>query len=111
MDSKKLLRVIGIYRTYFEKMGCKKEDVPHDKTPQGFADSKYPSNFHTRKLILKKVALAHCHRMLDQMEQFVAEGHPEKTFRWLGFIQGVLWLSGCYTLEELKNHNHPDTAV
>jgi hypothetical protein len=29
----------------------------------------------------------------------------EKAHRWLGFIQGVLWLSGVYTLDELKEHS------
>lgn len=29
----------------------------------------------------------------------------EKAHRWLGFIQGVLWLCGVYTLDELKEHS------
>ena len=29
----------------------------------------------------------------------------EKVNRWLGFIQGVLWLRGYYTIEEMKGHN------
>jgi hypothetical protein len=29
----------------------------------------------------------------------------EKAHRWLGFIQGVLWMSGCFTLDELKEHS------
>lgn len=29
----------------------------------------------------------------------------EKVFKWLGFIQGVLWIMGVYTVEELKDHN------
>lgn len=32
----------------------------------------------------------------------------EKKFRWLGFIQGVLWTTGQETLEELKQMNMPD---
>jgi hypothetical protein len=30
----------------------------------------------------------------------------EKAHRWLGFIQGVLWMSGVFTLDELKEHSH-----
>lgn len=30
----------------------------------------------------------------------------EKAHRWLGFIQGVLWMAGCYTLDQLKEHSH-----
>lgn len=35
------------------------------------------------------------------------EGRIEKAFRWLGFVQGCLWATGQYTLDELKNHNRP----
>ncbi|MDP3696534.1 MAG: hypothetical protein Q8R55_00710 [Candidatus Taylorbacteria bacterium] len=90
MDGKKVLEVIGIYRSYFEtnRIGL----------------INYP-----RHLIvsLRKNILAHCHGMLDKMEEFVAEDRMGKAFRWLGFIQGCLWATGCYTLEELKNHNRP----
>ncbi|MDD2696684.1 MAG: hypothetical protein PHE52_00800 [Candidatus Pacebacteria bacterium] len=46
--------------------------------------------------------------MLDKMEGFLKEGRIEKAFRWLGFIQGCLWSTGEYTLEDLMNHNRPD---
>lgn len=29
----------------------------------------------------------------------------EKAHRWLGFIQGVFWMSGVFTLDELKEHS------
>jgi len=51
--------------------------------------------------------LIHCHGMLDKMEEFVKEGRIEKAFRWLGFVQGCLWLAGHYSLEDLMNHNRP----
>ncbi|MDP3725886.1 MAG: hypothetical protein Q8R36_01675 [bacterium] len=52
-------------------------------------------------------ALAHCHSMLDEMEIFLNEGRMDKLNRWLGFMQGVFWVLGMYTLDELKNHNRP----
>ena len=33
------------------------------------------------------------------------EGELAKANRWLGFMQGVLWRSGIYTLDELREHN------
>ncbi len=30
-----------------------------------------------------------------------------KSNRWLGFIQGVLWANGEYTIDDLKNQNRP----
>lgn len=34
----------------------------------------------------------------------------EKKFRWLGFIQGVLWCYGVSTIEGLKRMNAPESA-
>jgi hypothetical protein len=32
----------------------------------------------------------------------------EKKFRWLGFIQGVLWMAGVQTIEVSKRDNAPE---
>lgn len=49
--------------------------------------------------------------MLPQMRSFLVgiESDTEKMkfMRWLGFIQGVLWQRGWFTLDELKEHNRP----
>ncbi len=93
MDSQKILEVIALYRQEFQALGMKPLPYSHNKPlPLFFRHS--PS-------------LEHCHQMLDQMEVFVSEGRLEKTFRWLGFIQGVLWVTRLHTLEELKNHSRP----
>ena len=90
MDNKKVLEVVQTYRNYFEDNKIGKIDYPH-------------------RLIVKLriYVLSHCHGMLDKMEGFVKEDRMSKAFRWLGFIQGCLWAMGCYTSEELKNHNRP----
>ncbi|MBI2062455.1 MAG: hypothetical protein HYT64_02085 [Candidatus Yanofskybacteria bacterium] len=92
MDREKVLKVIRIYREHFKKSGIPKKDFPHDQLTNG-----------------NESVLAHCHGMLDEMEKFVAEGRMDKVFRWLGFVQGCLWSTGCYDLESLKNHNRPDS--
>lgn len=48
---------------------------------------------------------AHLLTMIPEMRLMIAEGRREKAMRWLGFMQGVLWVSGEYTLDELKDHN------
>ena len=35
----------------------------------------------------------------------------EKIMRWLGFMQGVFWSSGQFTMNELRGHNSPKPAV
>jgi hypothetical protein len=41
--------------------------------------------------------------MCEQAADFVAEGRIEKAMRWLGFIQGVLWMMGLKTLNQLRD--------
>ena len=114
MTPKKVLEVINLYHQRLAKMGIDKTDYPPDE-------------------LLKntEMGLAHCHGMLDKMVGFVHEERMDKVFRWLGFIQGVLWtiiLEGrmqkvfqclgfiqgflwakrVYTLDDFKNHNRPD---
>ncbi len=91
MDATKILEVIKIYRDYFTAKGIGVMDFPHSEKPDS-----------------QEEILAHCHGMLDKMEGFIKEGRIEKTFRWLGFIQGCLWSTGQFSLEDLKNHNRPD---
>ncbi len=89
-----MLEVIEIYRQFFIKEDILKIDYPHDD-PLSAGILGYNNS------------LKHCHGMLDKIVEFVHEGRMEKAFRWLGFIQGILWCRNIYTLDELKNHNRP----
>lgn len=53
------------------------------------------------------VALGHIATMPPKIIQFVDEGRLDKAFRWLGFMQGVLWMMGDYSIDDLANHNRP----
>lgn len=52
-------------------------------------------------------ALDHLLDMIPQMREFIRDARREKLMRWLGWMQGVLFMAGVYTLEELKEHNKP----
>jgi len=39
--------------------------------------------------------------MIEKMETL----ELNKAFRWLGFIQGVLYCKGIFSIKELKNHS------
>jgi hypothetical protein len=55
----------------------------------------------------KPAALKHCAYMCQRIVEFADERRTEKAFRWLGFVQGVLWMCGEFTITELKGHNRP----
>lgn len=51
--------------------------------------------------------VAHLGEMIPKMRQFLVEGRREKAFRWLGFMQGVFYAIGTYSIEDMANHNRP----
>ncbi len=90
MTGAKIVEVVELYRLKLVELGLEPVDFDHN-TPSPPSD----------------MALGHCLGMIPKMNDFVGEGRIEKAFRWLGFVQGVLWAHGIYTLEDLKNHNRP----
>lgn len=55
--------------------------------------------------------ILHILDMIPKMREFLKEERLEKIFRWLGFIQGVLWTEEMYTLDELKDHNRDKNNI
>lgn len=51
--------------------------------------------------------LKHGLEMIPKMRKFLKEDRREKCFRWLGFLQGIFYCNGIYTIEECANHNRP----
>jgi len=48
----------------------------------------------------------HIRWMVNEIPKIIDQPcKKEKAMRWLGFVQGVLWLKGYYTIEEMKGHN------
>jgi hypothetical protein len=88
MDAEKMLSVVRAYRSLLSFIPPL--SGPFDKPPT------------------PRKALAHTAGMLDKIEAFVKEGTPEawdKANRWLGFLQGVFWVQGIYTLDQMRDHN------
>ena len=47
----------------------------------------------------------HARWMLDETEAFVRQNRMAKAYRWLGMVQGILFMGGVFSIEELKRHN------
>ena len=55
--------------------------------------------------------LWHVQTMIPKAIEFFYDfDRREKAMRWLGFIQGVLYCNGIYTIPELKQHSRPVTG-
>jgi hypothetical protein len=53
------------------------------------------------------VMATHLIWMCHEIKKFAEENRMDKAFRWLGFVQGALWVAGEYTIEDFKGHNKP----
>jgi hypothetical protein len=73
---------------------------------------KAPENVHLSAFLAPEDhAHAHLLAMIPELREMLADtsqDRTEKCMRWLGFIQGVLWSTSVFTLEELKDHSRPD---
>jgi len=49
--------------------------------------------------------LQHVRWMCNEIPEMMKTEEVGKIYRWLGFIQGVLWVHGIYTIEQLCEHN------
>ena len=43
--------------------------------------------------------------MCQELKGGMAKKDMEKACRWLGFIQGVLWSRGTYSIDDMREHN------
>lgn len=94
MTPEKTLRVIEMYRRVLCARTLGRAEPATDHRPES----------------KEARQLEHCLGMCDRMVEFVRCGQMEKAFRWLGFIQGVLWSQGIFDLDQLKEHNRPETG-
>lgn len=90
MNDEKNFSLVAQYKEHLEKL--------HAELIETDYNAKSPD---------RKIALDHLLAMLPKMESFIKEGRREKFFRWLGFMQGVLWSFGEFSLNELRDHNCP----
>lgn len=56
----------------------------------------------------KFIQYDHLLEMIPKMITLLDEGKIDKVNRWLGFIQGVLWMLNDFKLEDLKDHNRSE---
>lgn len=43
--------------------------------------------------------------LIEMPERFPSEGSTSKAMRWLGFVQGALWMAEVFSLDTLKLHS------
>jgi len=88
MTNEKIFTILNKYSKFLNKKGYKSRAIKQKLY--------YPNDID---------AMGHVLVMIPRIKQFIKEERREKAFRWLGFVQGILWSYGEYTIEELRDHN------
>lgn len=94
MEKERVRRVLEYYRYVLVQKGATGKNYPHSDL-----------------ISTEQAALDHCLNMIDKVLVFIQEDRMDKVFRWLGFLQGVLWMQGVFTLEDVKNHNWKEGKI
>lgn len=86
-------QLLNKYREYLASLGARPETI-YTGQPDGYAlGGPRAIDNHVLYMVAD---------MQGQLER--ANGHADAKFqRWLGFIQGVMWLTGMYSLDQLRD--------
>jgi hypothetical protein len=88
-------RMLDFYCKTLEELGYRPEPYEDVDTPVG------SSKFETPKFATLNHALWMCHKT----REFLRQGRLAKAYRWIGTIQGILFMNGVFSISELKRHN------
>jgi hypothetical protein len=61
-----------------------------------------------KELCFSDMNLQHINWTVMKIPGFIKENQQEKANRWLGFIQGVLWVKKVYTVREMGEDNREE---
>lgn len=63
-------------------------------------------NIEEQHLGFMRIAnLEHVRWMCNKAPDFIETGRINKAMRWLGFVQGILFSQGYFSIKELKEHS------
>ena len=73
-------------------------------TPHAFRDveAKVGANIYSSG---KFEVMNHALWMCDETAGFIKQNRLAKAYRWIGMIQGILFMGGVFSIAELKEHN------
>ena len=87
MDKNKIYTALNLYEDHLKSKGSTSKKHISKKPPT------------------RQEAFNHSLYMIEEIKEFIKQDKLQKAFRWLGFIQSLLWIYGEFSLDDLKNHN------
>ena len=87
--------MLDFYCDLLEKQGY--QPVPYPNVDARLGGSVYRG--------AKYDALNEAYWMCEEARKLVRQGRWSKALRWIGFIQGLVWMCGLCSISEIKTHN------
>ncbi len=87
--------MLDFYCDLLEKQGY--QAVPYPNVDARLGGSVYRG--------AKYDALNEAYWMCEETRKLIRQGRWSKAQRWIGFIQGLVWMSGLCSISEIKTHN------
>jgi len=82
---------------------CKKlNDMGYTARPFPDVEAKVGGNIYAAG---KYEVLNHALWMCNQIDGYIRQNRMAKAYRWIGMVQGLLFMGGVYSIVELKEHN------
>ncbi len=87
--------MLDFYCDLLEKQGY--EPVPYSNVDARVGGTVYRG--------VKYDALNQAYWMCQEARKLIRQGRWSKALRWIGFIQGLVWICGLQSITEIKAHN------
>lgn len=103
MTSEKIKQVIQRYREYiysYERVYYSENILSPVLHPTNELTEEYTESFGAELALINHVLW-----MCDAIDKMLIENKIGKAMRWLGFIQGVLWVIGFKTIDQMREDN------
>jgi hypothetical protein len=72
----------------------------------GRMPERFVGGFHEKGAFpTREAALRHLLWMCSQVKIFVGTRETEKAMRWIGFMQGVFWMAGVKSIDNMRDDN------
>ncbi len=99
MNVKQAREIVKKYRQELEELKAHPCEGPFDCQPDGDEVLDHAASMLDRMDDMLNVVIMDDERCVDFTDTL------EKFQRWLGFMQGVFWVEGVFTLDEMRDHN------
>ena len=98
-------KLIELATAYDQILGQKHVTAASQASRESSPPREHLNDAQSARLQWKADNLSHARHMVGEVMKLAEAGDVPKANRWFGFVQGVLWTMGIFTINEMRAHN------